>query len=155
MDLLLYLGMSLNMLLYRLICGIPSTDFMSRSKSITEYMQQLQLLSGAAIVLCCLVGIARTLLYRKFSALVGRRAFRSSILLIPRVNTSTAQRLALSVVATSFGMPTLSILWLMPGNNTPLFYKVQAYLNLPQNTVVGLGATLRRSLEEVLYQLYE
>src|SRR6218665_2794491 len=78
----------------------------------------------------CLFGIAPVYLQElchHVSTLVGRQALRSSSggkLLVPRVNTSTMQRRAFSVVAPSIYNSLSSQIRLLRKSYTPLLYKV-------------------------------
>src|SRR6218665_755147 len=77
-----------------------------------------------------LLGIAPVYLQelcRPVSTLVGRQALRSSSgrkLLVPRVNTSTMQRRAFSIVAPAIWKLLLSQIRLLPKSYTPLLYIV-------------------------------
>src|SRR6218665_3990146 len=96
-PLLASLGVSLNMPLSRVICVTHYTGFPFGSASFTE------LLCWYGTVLWALPApVYLQELCRPVSTLVGRQALRSSSggkLLVPRVNTSTMQRRAFSVVA--------------------------------------------------------
>src|SRR6218665_204730 len=81
----------------------------------------------AVLVWHCLPGITPVYLqelYRPVSTLVGRQALRSSSgggkLLVPRVNTSTMQHRAFSVVAPSIWNSLPSQIRLLPKSYTPL-----------------------------------
>jgi len=66
-------------------------------------------------------------LYRPVSTLGGHRALRSSSgdkPLVPRVNTSTMQRCAFSVVAPSIWNSLPLQILLLPKSYTPLHYKL-------------------------------
>src|SRR6218665_2692524 len=66
-------------------------------------------------------------LCRPVSTLVGHQALRSSSggkLLVPRLNTSTMQRRAFSVVAPSIWNSLSSQIRLLPKSYTPLLYKL-------------------------------
>src|SRR6218665_2504926 len=85
----------------------------------------------AVLIWHCLLGIAPVYLQelcRPVSTLVGHQALRSSSggkLLVPRVNTSTMQRRAFSVVAPSIWNSLPSQNRLLPKSYTPLLvYKL-------------------------------
>src|SRR6218665_3522811 len=114
----------------------------------------------AVLVWHCLLGIAPVYLQElccPVLTLVGCQALRSSSggkllggkLLVSRVNTSTMQRRAFSVVAPSMWNPLPSQIRLLPKSYMPLLYKL---LKLIFFTVVGLEAPLSSFLEGALYK---
>src|SRR6218665_3261874 len=80
------------------------------------------------------------------STLVGRHALRSSSggkLVVPRVNTSTLQHRAFSVVAPSIWNSPPSQIRLLPKSYTPLLL---SSLKLTFSSLIGLGAPPSRFL---------
>jgi len=118
----------------RLIGGVP------KYASISGYMRdtlhwlpirQHIFYRVAVLVWHCLIGLAPVYLQelcRPVSTLVGRQALRFSSggkLLVPRLNTSTIQRRAFSVVAPSIWNALPSQIRLLPKSYTPLLvYKL-------------------------------
>src|SRR6218665_3683318 len=117
----------------RLIGGVP------KYASISGYMrdtlhwlpiQQRIFYRVAVLVWHCFIGIAPIYLLElcsPVSTLVGRQALRSSSgakLLVPRVNTSTMQRRAFSVVTPAIWNSLPSQIRLLPKSYTPLLYKL-------------------------------
>src|SRR6218665_554771 len=94
-------------------------------------------------------------LCRPVSTLVGRQALRSSSggkLLVPRVNTSTMQLRAFSVVAPSIWNSLPSQIRLLPKSYTPLLYKL---LKTDLFAVVGLETSLSSFFVGALYKFSE
>ena len=109
----------------------------------------------ASLVWRCLLGCAPTYLVelcRPVSVVLARRALRSASsgkLLVPRVETSTCQRRAFSVVGPSVWNSLPLQVRLLPRVDSSVFYKL---LKTFCFTVVGLGALLSGFLEEALYK---
>src|SRR6218665_3845981 len=104
--------------LFRVICVTHYTGFPFGSASFTE------LLCWHGTVLSVLPQFTCR---NSVSTLVGRQALRSSSggkLLVPRVNTSTMQRRAFSLVAPSIWNSLPSQIRLLPKSYTPLLYKL-------------------------------
>ena len=103
----------------------------------------------AVLVWHCLIGFAPVYLQElchPVSTLVGCQAVRSASggkLLVPRVNTSTMQRRAFSVVAPSIWNSLPSQIRLLPKSYTPLLL---SSLKLTFSTLIGMGAPLSRFL---------
>src|SRR6218665_1130359 len=113
---------------------------------------------GSASLQSCCAGVALfyrhcpSLLAGTLSTLVGRQALHSSSggkFLVPRVNTSTMQRRAISVVAPSIWNSLPSQIRLLPKSYTP--YSTSC-LKLIFFTMVGLKAPLSSFLEGALYK---
>src|SRR6218665_1823357 len=117
----------------RLIGGVPKFATISGYMRDTLHwlpIRQRIFYRVAVLVWHCFIGVAPVYLQelcRPESTLVGHHALRSSCggkLLVPRVNTSTMQRLVFSVVASSIWNSLPSQIRLLPKSYTPLVYKL-------------------------------
>src|SRR6218665_699784 len=116
----------------RLIGGVPKyASILGYMRDTLHWLPIRQHIFYRVAVLVCLIGLAPVYLQElccPVSTLVGRQALRFSSggkLLVPRVNTSTIQRRAFSVVAPSIWNALPSQIRLLPKSYTPLLvYKL-------------------------------